>query len=469
MSASVEVPLRPARRIFVAHPAIIFAALSMLFGTAIVFLTAPLRGPDEAAHFLRAYGFAQGDFLTSQADSAGRKGVFLPADLHREFAAFETANASERRTHWSREARLAKRATDGSAVAPAQVFVRYEGSEGYSPISYLPQVVGALVAQVIDFDFTATLMLMRLAGLAAFTAIIAGAIAIVPCFRWSFLAIAMLPAALYGRAVISADGATLACAMMATAIALRVALGGREPPARQAMWMTLAALTKPPTLLLVLLAPLGRRLKDWRTIALVVLPALVAAAAWIAATSGDVATWRIAELTGRDVAEFTPAAKLSYLWEHPLHFPVAALGTLKEAGELWRQMIGVLGLFDTVLQLWTYPVITALVLAACLTPIDASPALRRRIAAIAGVTAAAYLLGVFVIFYLIWTPADAEQVWGVQGRYFIPVLPLVAVVFSMTKFGPGEAMRARAALGAAILSGLASVEAILRTDWNFWG
>jgi len=56
------------RRVALAHPATIFVVLSMLFGAAIIAITAPLRGPDEAAHFLRAYGIAQGDLVPSQAD-----------------------------------------------------------------------------------------------------------------------------------------------------------------------------------------------------------------------------------------------------------------------------------------------------------------------------------------------------------------------------------------------------------------
>src|SRR5512132_3733253 len=101
MSATAEAPFRESRRLSLFHPAIIFAVLSMTFGALIIFLSAPLRGPDEAAHFLRAYGVAAGDIVPSEEDGAGRKGVLLPVRLHREFAAFEAAYATERRAHWS--------------------------------------------------------------------------------------------------------------------------------------------------------------------------------------------------------------------------------------------------------------------------------------------------------------------------------------------------------------------------------
>ena len=77
-------------------------------------------------------------------------------------------------------------------------------------------------------------------------------------------------------------------------------------------------------------------------------------------------------------------------------------------------------------------------------------------------------MAVILIFYLIWTPVDADQVWGVQGRYFVPVLPLVAVASAaLLDRGPDIRITATLAIAAAILSGAGSVEAILRTDWKY--
>jgi hypothetical protein len=57
------------------NPVTAFAAVSLLFGTLIILATPPLRGPDETAHFLRAYGVALGDIVPSSRDAEGRKGV----------------------------------------------------------------------------------------------------------------------------------------------------------------------------------------------------------------------------------------------------------------------------------------------------------------------------------------------------------------------------------------------------------
>jgi uncharacterized membrane protein len=238
--------------------------------------------------------------------------------------------------------------------------------------------------------------------------------------------------------------------------------------------MMLAALSKPPTVACVLLQAMRWPFKDlprhWHTLAIIVLPGLIAMLAWTIVTAGDVAAWRIVELTGNAPKQFDPAWKFGFMVDHPLHFPAAVMGTFKDTAELWRQLIGVLGLFDTVLQPWTYPAISILLVVACLTPVELSFATRHWIAAVAAMTGAAYCLAVFLIFYLIWTPTDADQVWGVQGRYFVPAVPLFAVVLScLLNRGPGEQTRGTAALGCATLSGVASIEAILRVDLRIWG
>ena len=152
----------------------------------------------------------------------------------------------------------------------------------------------------------------------------------------------------------------------------------------------------------------------------------------------------------------------------PLAFPEAVLGMIanKDAVEFWHQVIGVLGLFDTVLQPWVYTAIGLLLAGTLVSPLGVGS--RRACALAAGVTALAYCLAVVLIFYLVWTPVDADQVWGVQGRYFVPVLPLVAVaVAALLDRGPDIRITAMLAIAAAILSGAGSIEAILRTDWNF--
>jgi len=444
--------------------------LSLLFGSLVILATPPLRGPDETAHFLRAYGVAQGDLVPSLRDNENRKGILLPPQLHSGFDFFESVRVKEKEKGFSyRSVFEAYQAAPAAEISPSASFVPYAGSEGYSPIAYLPQAAAALLARTLDLTFLPTLYLMRFAGLVVLTGVIACAIAIVPAFRWAFVAIAMLPAALYGRSVINADGSALAAALMVTALWLRGAIcphGTR--PIWESLWMVLNALTKAPNVTFVLLelSRLKRR-SGWR-VAFAVLPAIAAAVVWTSGSDADTAAWRMVEITGRGSTAFDPSAKLLHMIEHPMHFPSAALGALDAKGltELWGQTVGVLGLFDTALLRWVYPAVSVLVLGSFFAPPVFAVADRRRIAAAAAATTIAYIVVVFLISYMVFTPPDADRVWGVQGRYFIPILPLIAIMLGLLA-GRGLSERATAtfALASSVLSGGASVEAHLRTDW----
>ena len=468
---------RPGSRFRGIPPAAFFATVSILFGTAIALLTPPLRGPDESAHFLRAYGIARGDIVPSVVDQEGRKGVFLTAEVYEGFAYFDALQQMRRGASFSYWDALEEYWNSHEVTAradnfPARVFVRYAGSEGYNPVPYLPHVVAAWAAQLIGLEFLASFYLMRLAGLLAVTAIITYALVIAPRLHWAFLSIAMIPAALYGRAVINPDGSVLAYSIAVTVLWLHASIFPRQNRSlAQAVWLCLCTLSKPPQIVFASLpAATGtwrEALRSWRRILAVVTPAVSLSLLWIVLSGGDVAAWRLAELSGTPSEQFSIVWKLGFLSQQPWHFPKALLGTLQQGGELWRQLIGVLGLFDVVLRTWTYPVLTALLLASWVIPIDVPAAVGRRLILVAGLTASAYIFAIFAIFYLVWTPVQTDEIWGVQGRYFIPALPLLAIAAAATANFKISAVAPAAALAGAIISGVACIEAILRVDWNW--
>lgn len=457
-----------------ARPAALFAALSIFFGALLVFLNPPLRGPDEPAHFVRVYGFVHGDLVPGERVD-GRLGLRLPAALHDdfEFYAARRWRGEEGRSYRGVLAeRLARKAERPAAGAdrPA-VFVPYEGSEGYSPAAYLPQIAAGLAARAFGFDFLVTLYLMRSAGLIAMTAVCALAIAAAPRLKWCFLLLAMWPAALYGRAVVSADGAAFSFALLVAALSLRGALAG-EPgqPAARAVWLALCALAKPPNLAFVLLECLGARLRDWRDglrRAAVVAPAVALAPLWAGLVSCELAAWRLTESGVAQPQELDPAWKLAYMLERPLAFPAAVLASLAERPiALWREAVGVLGWSDAPLRAPVYVAVTALLVVAALVPLGVERRRRAQLVLVAGLAALAYAGCVYLILFLAWTPVGAPTVWGVQGRYFVPALPALAMAFAaladrqLAPWAP-----AAAAVSGALLSGAGALEAILRQHW----
>src|SRR5437763_1608186 len=189
---------------------LIFLALATLGGLLAIALNPPLRGPDESAHFVRALGIAQGEFVPRITDARGRRGLYLAQNLYAGFDLFNAVRETlparsiymDAFEHYFAQSRTE---TEGAAA----VFVPYEGAESYSPVPYLAYVPAALLSKALGFKFLGTLYAMRLAGLLATTALAAYAIAMAPSLKWMLFCTAMLPTAIYGRAVVSADGAAL--------------------------------------------------------------------------------------------------------------------------------------------------------------------------------------------------------------------------------------------------------------------
>jgi hypothetical protein len=477
VTARMGTPAFPRARGRLRDPAVLFALISLFAGAALLTITPPLRGPDEAQHFLRAYGITRGDLAPSMLDAQGRKGLYVPAGIDRELKFFEHKRFAHRTpgfSYWSVFAAHAQESPAPSADDDLPVFVLYGGAEGYSPIPYLPYAAAIVIGRAAHLDFLALLYLMRAFGLVAVTAVTALAIALVPRLKWAFLLIALLPASLYSRAVISADGPSLACAMMAVALMLRGVLApDADRPGQQSLWLALGALSKPPQLALVLLEAMKRPARaltrQWKAAVIVVLPSVIITGLWTIAGSADVAAYRLTDSMDVPPHQFDPVWKLKYMTRDPLLFPRLLISSFIDYGvPLWRQVIGVLGWLDTPLAAWTYPVLTALLLASFFGPLGTDRATGRRVALACALAVAGYCFAVFFIFFLVWTALDATQIDGVQGRYFVPALPALALgTAALVRRGFSETARATIALAAVALSCAAAFQAVLRVDWNW--
>ena len=473
----IDAPALARGRSRLRDPAVLFALISLLAGALLIAITPPLRGPDEAQHFLRAYGITQGDLVPGTLDAQGHKGLYLPARIDRELKFFEDKKFAHRVpgfSYWSVFAAHAQEAPLPSADEDFPVFVLYAGAEGYSPIPYLPYAAAVLIGRAAHFDFLTMLYLMRVFGLVTATALAAFAIMLVPRLKWAFLLIALLPTALYSRAVLSADGPCLAFAMMAVALMVRGVLDhAADRPWQQSLWLALGALSKPPQLALILLELIKRPARalprHWKSAAVVVLPSVILAGLWTVASSADVAAYRMLDYMDVQLEQFDPVWKLRYMLVEPLLFPRLLLSLFTDYGfQLWQQFIGVLGWLDAPLAGWTYPVLTALLAASFVGPLGADRATGRRIALACALTIAGYCFAVVFIWFLVWTAINATQIDGVQGRYFVPALPALALgTAALVRHGLPEAVRAAIALAAAALSCAASVQAVLRVDWNW--
>jgi uncharacterized membrane protein len=455
---------------------IIFVLLSFAFGSAISVVVPPLRGPDEIAHFLRIYSYARGGLLPV-TEVNGRKGIFIDRELYTQLSFFK--NAGERfgrnREQGLRYGEIMKEYPHlrGTLHEEEQAtkFMPFAGTEGYNPVAYAPYVLAAAIGNLLLLDLPNMLLLMRFLGLITFTAAAAYAIKRTPALKWAFVLIAMLPVSIYNRSVLSADGAALSYAMVITALCFS-AVQRYGPAWERSLWMTLCALSKQPQIVFVFLEPMVCRMTElrrrWRTLAIIVVPSLILSPLWVLAVSADIAVWRLAEAETYPREQFDPLWKLAYMWEHPLHFPLAAWTSVTIWGDrLWPELIGILGWQDVLLPRWTYFVLTVILLLVPLQKLNLDGAVRVHVAVITGLAVLAYIVTVYLIFFLTYTPISIDHVRGVQGRYFVIALPMAAIFLaSMVNVDLPCGALAMAATTGSLLAGIASFTALLEAHWS---
>jgi uncharacterized membrane protein len=458
------------------RPAFVFVLLSLAVGSAISVVVPPLRGPDEIAHFLRIYSYTRGGILPT-AEVDGRKGIFIERELYAQLSFFK--NAGER---FARKGEQGLRYSEIMKEYPhpggtlheegqATKFMPFAGTEGYNPVAYAPYVLAVIIGNLLGLDFPNTLLLMRFVGLIAFTAVAAYAIKLTPTLKWAFVLIAMLPVSIYNRSVLSADGAALAYALVITALCFN-AIQRYGRVWERSLWMTLCALSKQPQIVFVLLELMVCSMTDlrrrWRSVALVVVPGLILSPLWVLAVSADIGAWRLLEGETHPREHFDPLWKLAYMWEHPLHFPLAAWTALTVWGDrLWQELIGILGWQDILLRPWTYSVLTMFLLLVPLQKLNLDGAKRARVAVLTGLTVLGYVLTVYLIFFLTYTPLNVDHVRGVQGRYFVIALPIAAIFLaSVANIDLPRNVIATIAITGSLLSGLASFQALLGAHWS---
>jgi uncharacterized membrane protein len=457
------------------RPAFFFLLFSLAFGSAISIVVPPLRGPDEIAHFLRIYSYAQGGLLPV-TEINGRKGIFIESELHGRLSFFK--NAGERfgqnRGQGLRHDDIMKeypqprgRVEQGEE---ATKFLPFAGTEGYSPVAYAPYILAAAIGHLLNLDFPNMLLLMRLLGLITFTAVAAYAITLTPTLKWAFVLIAMLPVSIYNRSVLSADGAALAYALVVTALCFSaVRRHGRIW--ERSLWMTLCALSKQPQIVFILLelmvCPITKLRRRWSGLALIVVPSVILSPVWIIAVSADIAVWRLSQAETYPREYFDPLWKFAYMWDHPLHFPLAAWTSMTVWGDrLWPELIGILGWQDVWLPGWVYCVLTILLLVVPLQQLNLDRTERARVAVITGLGVVAYIVTVYLIFFLTYTPITVDHVRGVQGRYFVIALPMAAIFFaSVINIGLPRGVLATVAIAGSAVSGIVSFGALLRAHW----
>lgn len=392
----------------------VFAFFGVLCGLALCLITPPYGVPDEPSHLYRIWSVAQGNLVDTRIED--RAGQWVPQDM------VDTEHA------WFRK-RPDSPALLTGGIGTAQTFVDNRQYVLYSPVPYLPQVIGVKLGQMAGLSMLGCHYLGRILALLAFAALTAWGIALMPrFFGWMLAVVALLPMTLYQAASLSADSMTLGLSFLLTGLLFRTTPWfvdtGRRCAATLLTFCALA-LSKTGYTVLGLLALLSFNKmtirQRWMTAGLLA-AGVLCAVAWAQMISG-----LYVPLAGH----VDPGQQMNTLAVQPLGFFDKAMNIVVRAflkgKNGFYQIIGVLGWLDVRLPEWIYWSYLAIFPAVAFTfsePAEMESAERlgwlRR-----GWILAILTLGVLLIFfwlYVSYNSVNNFKIEGLQGRYFLPFL-----------------------------------------------
>lgn len=173
------------------------------------------RVPDEESHFFRIYEITQGHMLTDSGVDAGEQtlGRQMPGnldmDIRQHFTTFRDV-IDHRNMVLDRE---------------NEVWYSFPNMALYSPISYLPQVIGVCLADLITDNVLGIIYVGRLFGLLTALFLFYYALKKVPLKRECMFMILMLPMVFQEMVSLSADSFINALALFMTGFSLSLIFG----------------------------------------------------------------------------------------------------------------------------------------------------------------------------------------------------------------------------------------------------
>jgi len=402
------------------RPEIAFLILGLLFGIGFLVLNPPFQAPDEAFHMFRSWEISQGKLEDNTQN--GLTHMQVPKSFI-EFLKPSLAVLSHPRVKTSTQEILQFR--NKALEAQSTQDSTFVSTVPHPFLPYLPQTAAMILGRWANLSPFYLLYLGRFVNFMVWLALIYLALRSSPIFQWTFTLLALSPMSVYQGASLSPDATTNGLAFLLIAQALRLMLSPEGTARLQSlgkMMVSSASLTLSKLVYLghaglFFLIPrekFGNRTRYWLGLSIFV--ALHAAIlAWF---------FHGPALVSRAETK----SQLQWLLEHPLGYcGILAKTLLKLGWPLAKQFVGTFGQLDTPLpEVLVLTYLAILFLVVCLDRGVVRSLYWSEKVALAGI-ATAEIFVIFTSVFVTWSHFGNSVIAGVQGRYFIPVAPLVAL------------------------------------------
>ena len=425
-------------------PGWLFPATVICLGLFYMMILPPFSAPDEPRHFVSAYRLSN-QIMGKQA-VADEAFLSSASDKEKEYIA-RGGNVLVREQD-GREEWYASVGRDSYALMLRELFtkdagsgttVRFEAPVNTTPVVYLPQALGISFARVLHLGYIPLIYMGRLFNLLAFAGMAWLAVRIMPFKKEMFMAVSLLPMTLHLAASLSYDTSLIGLSLLFFAWCFYLAYEKKQIGIRDTVILGLLLVLLEPCkivylplagiCLLIPASKFGEKKRYWISVAAVIgVMALaiflinnVVLSAWIQDTE-NIISWEggSAGYTIQDILKEPYQAFLIYyetLVTQLDYYQATMLG-------------GYLGNLDpnlTVPYFCLYLLWGILIVSSVRRAEDYTPFKPGQKVWIAVLTLLSFCL-VLTSMLLGWTPKGFTYIAGIQGRYFLPILPLILLM-----------------------------------------
>ncbi|HVI69162.1 MAG TPA: DUF2142 domain-containing protein [Magnetospirillaceae bacterium] len=427
---------------FEAH--FLFAIIAVIAGMCVIRTIPPLWGSDETTHVSRVYQLSHGTIIAPK-DANGMYGGAIPVNIMALilFNAQETTGTPNVTTQEPPFAdRRDVRNPDGytqylaEPLSDQTELFAFPNTASFSPLAYLGPLPGFALGQAMHASLGTVLDLARLSALLLYCAVITASLWLLRASRlkWLVFVVALFPTSVIQASLISVDGIVIATTILLFS-AVIASRQGKRPLADNKLLTVIAAaavvlpLTKPtyfPVLAILFFVPPGMFAQTWQRLTYkigVPVLSLGMLVFWMFFTRAI--AQNTAMIEGPEIAALVdPAKQVEFILSHPLDAIKTYINTMLTNNQFFTiGAIGALGWNGFIPTALAFFAVFVLTTALLYRDEKSEPERPLRLTSLLAGLAAIGM--VFTTFYVAYTPVGLQTIYGVQGRYFIAVLPMI--------------------------------------------
>lgn len=390
----------------------------MLFG---LLLMPTLKSHDEIFHWMRIYDISQGNLFTQKIDGVPKATYPKEVDDIRIYEHLENIRYTDLKKQFE------YKITDESK----QIVYRLSTTAIYSPVQYAPQAIGVFIASKITNSPMIMAYVARAFNIIVCALILYFAIKLIPFGKKILLILICIPIVLEGFVSMSPDAITISTVFLFIAYVLKLfnekdkKINGKDKIVLLILSLVIALckIVYLPIVGLLLILPKDKfksKKEQIITVSTIMGIAIIANLVWLAISATYLSTFR-----GGD-----SKYQLASLIQNPINYINMLFNTINTYGRdyLFSMFGGELG-WNEYLKLYSIVplVFGSLYIFFSTSEENLKNKFNKYQITIILLVVLAVIGLVFTSLYIQWTPVTYDIIYGVQGRYFAPILPLIAI------------------------------------------